>query len=200
VVGAIHLVATWADEELLLDHLGEPGLTQLRDWPEIDLDAEPLSRPDRAGRTRLALLDPAVWPPPLVAVPGTVPDVDTLPPIGFLARHRRTAPPPPAPGSRSGWLDPEHAAFLLWERREQADGLVVAALGSQAERLETVGTAHARRVQRVQSWVRRRGERVWGLEQHALRPDLHLHLDHVSSVWALPGALAALEAGARVPG
>lgn len=198
MVNAVLLVADWADEELLLDQLHEPAHVQLREWPEIDVAAPPMPRAARAGHSRLAVVDSSTWPPHLVAVPGTVDDPDHLPPIGFLARHRRSPPPLPAAGSTIGWLDSERASFMLWTRRELANGLVVASIGSQADHPEAIGADYVRWVRRTQSWVRRRGVRIWGLASPQPRPDLAVRFGHVSTVWALPGALAGLEAGASI--
>jgi hypothetical protein len=39
-------------------------------------------------------------------------------------------------------------------------------------------------------WVRRRGIKVWGLQRRNVRPDLDIALAAVSTIYALPGALA----------
>jgi len=64
--------------------------------------------------------------------------------------------------------------------------------------MKAVSADYERWTNRVMSWVRRRGTRVWGLERSGVRPDLDIQLMFVNKVFALPGALAALEAGASV--
>jgi hypothetical protein len=44
-------------------------------------------------------------------------------------------------------------------------------------------------------WIRRKGTKVWGPEQGTVRPGLNIQLGFVNSVYALPGALRALEQG-----
>ena len=44
--------------------------------------------------------------------------------------------------------------------------------------------------------IRRKGTRVWGLQQHSERPYLDISLPIVSTIYALPDALTALQAGA----
>ena len=62
--------------------------------------------------------------------------------------------------------------------------------------LGAISGDYERWVNRVLSWVRRKGTKVWGLERNSIRPDLDVHLPFVNNVYALPGALSALEAGA----
>jgi hypothetical protein len=64
--------------------------------------------------------------------------------------------------------------------------------------MSAVSLEYERWVNRIMGWVRRRGTRVWGRQRRNIRPDLDIALDVVSTIYALPGALAALEAG--VPG
>lgn len=134
--------------------------------------------------------------PRLVAVPGTVVDPDPVPPVGIVARHRRTPPVALPDGLTEGLVDANTSPVLFWNRRSAGHGLVLADLGSQADSPQAVGDDYLRWVRRTTAWVRRRGTRVWGLETTRVRPDLDIDLHHVSAVHALPGALAALEAGA----
>lgn len=68
-------------------------------------------------------------------------------------------------------------------------------VGSQADHPAQISEEYDRWLKRVLGWVRRAGTRVWGLEQASLRPDLDLQLSILNGVYALPGALAALESG-----
>ncbi|SCC00486.1 hypothetical protein GA0061083_2035 [Pseudarthrobacter enclensis] len=54
---------------------------------------------------------------------------------------------------------------------------------------------YERWVNRSTSWIRRNGTRAWGLEGIQTRPDLDIDLSFISTVFALPGALQALESG-----
>lgn len=64
--------------------------------------------------------------------------------------------------------------------------------------MSSIGADYERWVTRTLSWVRRRGTKVWGLERGSLRPNLDIDLSHVSAVYALPGALVAMERGVPV--
>ena len=62
--------------------------------------------------------------------------------------------------------------------------------------MTAVSIDYERWVNRVLSWVRRRGTAVWGLKRVEVRPDLDIDLPFLNSVYALPGAMQRLEAGA----
>jgi hypothetical protein len=62
--------------------------------------------------------------------------------------------------------------------------------------MSAVSSDYERWARRVMDWVRRRGTKVWGLQARAIRPDLDLQRTDVTTVFALPDALAALEGGA----
>jgi hypothetical protein len=58
-----------------------------------------------------------------------------------------------------------------------------------------VSKDYERWVNRSMSWIRRNGTRVWGLKGRQTRPGLDIDLSFISTVFALPGALQALESG-----
>jgi hypothetical protein len=64
--------------------------------------------------------------------------------------------------------------------------------------MSSIGDDYERWVTRTMGWIKRRGTKVWGLERGSLRPDLNIDLSHVSAMYALPRALAAMEQGAAV--
>ena len=71
-------------------------------------------------------------------------------------------------------------------------------IGSQADSMSAVSPEYERWVNRIMGRVRRQGTRVWGRQRRNVRPDLDITQNFVSAIYALPGALAALQAG--VPG
>ncbi len=54
---------------------------------------------------------------------------------------------------------------------------------------------YERWVNRVMSWVRRRGTAVWGWKGRDASPGLDVTIPFLNSVYALPGARKQLEAG-----
>jgi hypothetical protein len=62
--------------------------------------------------------------------------------------------------------------------------------------MAAISESYERWVNRTIGWIRRKGTKVWGLEQGTVRPDLNIRLSFINSVYALPGALRALEQGA----
>jgi hypothetical protein len=104
-----------------------------------------------------------------------------------------------SPSGAEGLIDSNVSPVLLWEPGHSNDSVLrVGRIGSQADSMSAVSTEYERWVSRIMGWVRRRGTKVWGLQRHDVRPDLDIGLSFVNTTYALPGALAALEAG--VPG
>lgn len=101
----------------------------------------------------------------------------------------------PEPGE--ALVDSNASPVLLWVPATCADDALGSGhIGSQADSLSTVSKDYERWAHRVMNWVRRRGTKVWGLETTDVRPDLNLRRPDVTTVFALPDALAALEGGA----
>ena len=101
------------------------------------------------------------------------------------------------PTAPEGLVDSNVSPVLLWTPGETtSSSLRVSSIGSQADAMGAISGDYERWVNRVLSWVRRKGTKVWGLERNSIRPDLDIHLPFVNNVYALPGARSALEAGA----
>lgn len=99
------------------------------------------------------------------------------------------------PKADEGLVDSNASPVLLWTPATQGpDGLRSGSIGSQADSMSAVSKDYERWVNRVMSWVRRSGTRVWGLE-HDTRVDLDLRRSDVTTVYALPDALTVLEGG-----
>jgi len=104
-----------------------------------------------------------------------------------------------SPGPQNGLLvDSNRSPVLLWKPGSNVTAeLRTSTIGSQADSMKAVSDEYARWANRVMGWIRRHGTAVWGLNRAAVRPDLDIKLSFLNSVYALPGALRRLEAGAR---
>ena len=104
-----------------------------------------------------------------------------------------------SPSDEAGLIDSNISPVLFWRPGHSDDSdLRVSEIGSQADSMSAVSLEYERWVNRIMGWVRRRGTKVWGWQRRNVCPDLHIALDVVSTIYALPDALVALEAG--VPG
>jgi hypothetical protein len=93
-------------------------------------------------------------------------------------------------------VDSNVSPVLLWTpSTHDPTALGSGSIGSQADSMSAVSKDYERWANRVMSWVRRKGTKVWGLETHDIRPDLDLRRTDATTVFALPGALSALERG-----
>ncbi|TCC58180.1 hypothetical protein E0H73_28070 [Kribbella pittospori] len=85
---------------------------------------------------------------------------------------------------------------LFWAPGPVTDSNIrVSNIGSQADAMGTISADYERWANRVMAWIRRKGTKVWGLEQSAVRPDLDLQLSFVNTIYTLPDALSALKQG-----
>ena len=108
--------------------------------------------------------------------------------VNWERRHRAPA--------RGWWTGTERRRCSA--RGGHTDGVLgVAGLGSQAESPISISADYHRWVNRSMAWVRRRGVKVWGLEPTDRAGDVDVTLPILNSVFALPGAMAALRAGDR---
>lgn len=94
-------------------------------------------------------------------------------------------------------VDSNASPVLVWLPGEASETILSASsIGSQAVAMAALSPEYEKWVKRAIGWVRRKGTRVWGRELHKVRPDLDLDLPFLNSVYALPGALIALQNGA----
>lgn len=101
------------------------------------------------------------------------------------------------PALDEGLVDSNPSPVLLWVPAEIGSEVIgVSQLGSQADAMAAISADYGRWVIRTTGWIRRKGTKVWGLEQGTVRPDLNTQLGFINSVYALPSALRALEQGA----
>jgi hypothetical protein len=194
VVAAVHYFATESDQESLLDYLGEPDRVSLRPWPVLDPAEKALTRRQARAREHVAVVSPAVGPPALVR-----PGDPAMNEPGRAGLFNRLNWERLSPGDDAGLIDSNASPVLFWKPGRSDDSVLrVSEIGSQADRMRAVSLDYERWVNRVLGRVRRQGVKVWGLEERRVRPDLDIAVPFVSTIYALPDALAALEAG--VPG
>ena len=193
MVTGIHYYATDSDQNALLDYLGVPNTATLHPWPVLDEPLQHLTRVDALTRSHVMVVSSALGPP----VSDLATDRATFTSarsqvFNHLNRERLNLAPTDA------LIDSDVSPVLLWKPATAAGRVLhIGDIGSQAESMEAVSADFARWVNRVMGWIRPRGTRVWGLERHALRPDLDVSMSIVSSVYALPDALLQLENGAQ---
>lgn len=192
VVSAVHFFATPEDNAVLLDHLGEPATISLHPWPVL---AEPLVTwtREQALTARQVMIVHRQLGPPTAIRPGD-PAMDGASKEGLWNRLNWERL---GPSADEALVDSNVSPVIFWEPGQVSDDTIYAgSIGSQADSMSAVGADYERWVSRTTAWVRRRGTKVWGLQRDMIRPDLTIRISHVSTVYALPHALLALESGA----
>ncbi len=191
MVAGAHVLAGPQDEAALLAWIGRRYAVDLYPWAPLPADPAPVHWADTRPGDTLAVHAPQLGPLRLVR-PGRD-GFDTSTRAGAWA-HVTWQRLSPAPGL--GLIDPEASPVLLWSRGEAGENVMCGGeIGSQAEAMDTVGPGYVAWATSVMGRVRRTGTPVWGLAKAAVRPDLDVHFPHVSTVYALPEALARLESG-----
>ena len=181
-------------QESLLDYLGEPESVTLRPWPVLSPSQAPLSRRQALKRTHVTAVSAALGLPSLIRPGAAAMSESSKAGVFSRLNWQRMSP-----GHGDGLIDSNISPVLLWTPGHSDDFVLrVSEIGSQADSMSAVSLEYERWVNRVMGWVRRRGTKVWGPQTGNVRPDLGIAVAFVSTILALPDALAALEAG--VPG
>ncbi|TXL61553.1 hypothetical protein [Aeromicrobium terrae] len=187
----MHFYATLTDQEHLLDYLGEPAQVTLRPWPVLASPPVTLSRDVARATERVMIVSHALGPP--VPIRAGDPPMEEPSRSGVFNRLNWERLKPRA---NERLVDSNASPVLLWTpATHNADGLGSGSIGSQADSMKAISDDYERWVNRVMNWVRRRGTPVWGLKAEATRPDLDVRRTDVTTLHALPDALAKLEAG-----
>lgn len=194
MVAAVHFFATEADEEALLDHLGEPDTLRLFPWVPMTAQEPPfLPRAERLDREHLGLLNLS-----LGSVEVALPRTPALDGSTKSAVFNRLNWNRMQPGADEGIVDWNRTPALFWRRGQGGDGiLTISEIGSQADSMSAISDEYRKWVNRSMAWVRRRGEKVWEwtLEGGVSRFDVSLPF--ANTVFALPDAAAFFEAGGQ---
>ncbi|MCW2793519.1 MAG: hypothetical protein JWO76_2617 [Nocardioides sp.] len=191
-MAGVSYFATAEDQAALLDHLGEPDQVTLHPWPVVHT---PLQRWTRAQAlaARQVMVVRRDLGPPVVVRPGDAAMTESSRSGLFNRLNWERL----APSVDEGLVDSNASPVMLWTPGAHVGSVLHESfLGSQADAMAAVGADFERWVTRSMGWIRRRGTKVWGLEQASTRPDLDIEIGHVSAVYALPNALSALENGA----
>ena len=191
MVAAVHFIATAEDYAEMLDYLGEPNTVSLHPWPVVHAPLERWTR-EQALSAQQVMVVHRDFGPAKVIRPGD-PAMAESTKAGLFNRLNwdRLAPP-----GDDGLVDSNTSPVIFWQTGQAGDGsLHESSLGSQADSMSAIGADYERWVNRTMAWIKRRGTKIWGLERSKIRPDLNIAFPHVSAVYALPAALAALEAG-----
>lgn len=191
MVAAVHYFGTEADHRALLDYLGEPQSVSLHPWPIVTPTAAALTRDEALLHSHVAIASSILGPPVLIR-----PGAAGMEPRGRSGLFNKLNWERFRPSASESLIDSNVSPVLLWTPGSAESGSIqVSAIGTQADTMADISDEYARWVKRVMSWVRRSGTKVWGLETNTIRPDLDIRLSTVSAVFALPDALASMEAG-----
>ncbi|MDM7883979.1 MULTISPECIES: hypothetical protein [Curtobacterium] len=192
MVAGIEFYASHDDVDAFLDHVGEGRTSTIWPWPVVQSEPVSLTREEACAERAVMVLSGAFGPPVVLHRDDPAVQDGSLTAVLAAITFERVAPEPGL-----GIVDPDRSPVLLWQPGQVHDrALRPHSIGSQARAMQAVAPAYEQWVRRVTSWIRRHGTKVWGLEQQAVRPDLDIRLGTVSAVYALPGALRLLEAGA----
>jgi hypothetical protein len=192
VVAAVHFYGTPADQLQLLDYLGEPDEVTLHPWPLVPSSAAPLTRQAALSCSHVMVVSPALGQPSVVRPDDAAMAEGSRSGVFNRLNWERLTPKPD-----EALVDSNASPVLLWVPATHAEGALGSGhIGSQAESMSAVSTDYERWANRVMNWVRRKGTKVWGLQTQGVRPDLDLRRTDVTTVFALPDALVALEGGA----
>jgi hypothetical protein len=192
MVAAAHFYATEDDQHSLLDYLGEPEDVTLSSWPLVQSPPVPLSRSAAMARPQVTVLNHALGEPVTLREGDAAMRGGSVAAVFNRLNWERLRPESP-----DGLVDSNASPVLLWTpATHQHDELTSGSIGSQADSMRAVSADYERWVNRVMAWVRRRGTKVWGLETSRVRPDLAVKRPDVTTVFALPEALALLQDGA----
>jgi hypothetical protein len=192
MVAAVYFYADAEDTAQLLDFLRFGDEVSLHPWPLIHEPPLPFT-PEEAIAEGSVMVRSNRFSAPVVLHDGDSAFISPARAAVFNQINREHL----NPSDENGWLvDSNRSPVLLWNPgRSTAAELRTSSIGSQADSMRAVSIDYERWVNRVMSWVRRRGTAVWGLDRSRVRPDLDIDLSFLNSIYALPSALRRLEAG-----
>lgn len=192
MVTAAFYFATLEDQATLLDYLGEPDKVTLHPWPVVRNPLVALSRGDALATPQVMVVNRDLGPPVPIRPGDGALDQPTKAGVFNRLNWDRLHP-----ALDEALVDSNASPVLLWVPAEIGSEVIgISQLGSQADAMAAISADYERWVNRTTGWIRRKGTKVWGLEQGTVRPDLNIQLGFINSVYALPGALRALEQGA----
>lgn len=192
MVTEVHYFATGQDQEALLEHLGGPTSVTLHPWPVVRSPLEVLPLSDALITPEVMVVHNALGPPVLIRPGDRAMNENTIAGIMNQLNWDQVQR-----DSSERLVDSNASPVLVWLPGKASETILsLSSIGSQAVAMAAVSQEYEKWVKRAIGWVRRKGTRVWGRELHKVRPDLDLDLPFLNSVYALPGALIALQNGA----
>lgn len=187
----MHFYATATDQAHLLDHLGAPAEVTLYPWPVVVSPPVALSRNDAMTCGQVMVVSASLGGPVVLRDGEAGTGGSSRAKVFNRLNWERLKPKP-----NEGLVDSNASPVLLWTpATEASEGLGSGSIGSQADSMNAVSEDYERWANRVMAWVRRRGTVVWGWKPEHQRSDLDLHRNDVTTLYALPEALALLEGG-----
>ncbi|TFC54548.1 MULTISPECIES: hypothetical protein [unclassified Cryobacterium] len=193
MVTAVYFYADAHDTAELLDFFRYGDEVSLHPWPLVREPALSYT-PEEAVRDGTVMLRSNRFSAPVILRDGDSAFTSPARAAVFNQINRERL----NPSAENGWLvDSNLSPVLLWNPGQSTSTeLRTSSIGSQADSMRSVSADYERWVNRVMSWIRRRGTAVWGLDRSNVRPDLDIDLEFLNSVYALPSALRRLEEGA----
>jgi len=195
MVAGIYFYADGEDTAEMLSYLRFGSEVSLHPWPLVQEPAVHY-RLEEAIAAESVMVQSSQFGAPTLLHDGDSAPANTSPAraavFNLLNRERLS------PGPENGLLvDSNRSPVLLWKPgASAATEFRTSSIGSQADSMKAVSNDYERWGNRVMGWIRRRGIAVWGLNGSGVRPDLDIDVGFLNSVYALPGALRKLEAGA----
>jgi hypothetical protein len=191
MVTAAFYFATPEDQATLLDYLGESDRVTLHPWPVVRSPVDVLSRREALAGAQMMVVNRELGLPVSVRLGDRAMDEPTRAGVFNRLNWERLRP-----DLDEALVDSNASPVLFWEPAKLANKVIGGSkLGSQADAMAAISDEYERWVNQAIGWIRRKGTKVWGLQRGAVRPDLDIQLGFVNSVYALPGALRALEQG-----
>ncbi len=191
MVAGIEFYASHDDVDAFLDHVGEGRTSTIWPWPVVQSEPVSLTREEACAERAVMVLSGAFGPPVVLHRDDPAVQDGSLTAVLAAITFERVAPEP----GLGSWT-PIAPRCSSGNRVRCTIGRCGRTASVPRRGMQAVAPAYEQWVRRVTSWIRRHGTKVWGLEQQAVRPDLDIRLGTVSAVYALPGALRLLEAGA----
>lgn len=191
MVADVFFYADGKDTADMLSFLRFGSEVSLHPWPLVQEPAVQYSL-EEAIVAKSVMVQSSKFGAPILLDEGASDSTGRAAVFNLLNRERLS------PGPQNGWLvDSNRSPVLLWKPGSIATTeLRTSTIGSQADSMKAVSDEYERWGSRVMGWIRRHGTAVWGLNRARVRPDLDINLSFLNSVYALPGALRQLEAGA----
>lgn len=148
MVAAVHYFATIADQDALLDYLGEPDNVALAPWPIVSDPLVPLDRSAALTGDSVMIVNPALGAPVLIRPGDAALGEPTRAGLFNRLNWERLQP-----GSAEALVDSNVSPALFWQPGTASDyAITLSELGSQADAMDAISADYARWVNRAMNW------------------------------------------------